>query len=165
MEWEDVRLLPAELLLAVSGIAGLMLAVGAAIEGSTLAPAFGVLALILLAAGGSLAPQRRWSLRLGSAMAGVAIPIWLATLFALDDPTDASSWLFCAGMMVMAGWTSRFLDDELQPPEWMRVHEACDEPPVHFEGGIEELADDSPFPVAPFPIEETPPTQRMPTGA
>jgi hypothetical protein len=143
MEWEDVRLLPAKTLLAVSGVAAMMLAVESAISGLPSAPVFAALALILLAAAGPLAPDRRWSFRLGSVAAWAAIPVWLASLIALDHPIDLSTGLFCVGMMVAAGWTSRFLGAELEPPEWMGGYEAADRASVSIEGWIEELTDDS----------------------
>jgi hypothetical protein len=147
MEWEDVRFLPAKTLLAVSGVAGLMLTVESAIKGLPSAPVYGALALLLLIAGGSLAPDRRWRVRLGSVVAWAAIPVWLASLVSLDHPIDFSTGLFCLGMMVAAGWTSNFLSAELGPPEWMRGYDPADEAPVSIEGWIEELADDSPLPL------------------
>jgi hypothetical protein len=159
MEWEDVRLLPAELLLTMSGVAAMMLAVGAAIEGHPLAPVLGALTLVLLVAGGSLAPQRRWSIRLGSVVAWAAIPVWLACFIALDRPNDASTGLFCLGMAIAAGWTSRFLHGELELPEWLREYEPS-EPPILVDGWIEELADD-----APLPVEDLPRLRLTPSGA
>lgn len=147
MEWENVRLLPAKTLLAVSGVAALMLAVESAIKGLPSAAVYGALALLLLIAGGSLIPDRRWSVRLGSVVAWAAIPVWLASLVALDHPIDFSTGLFCLGMMVAAGWTSGFLSRELEPPQWMGGYETTDKASISIEGWIEELADDSPLPL------------------
>jgi hypothetical protein len=160
MEWEDVRLLPAELLLTMSGIAALMLGFGAAIEGLPFAPLLGVLTLILLVAGASLAPQRRWSLRLGSVVAWAAIPVWFACFIALDRPNDASTGLFCLGMAVAAGWTSRFLRGELELPEWLREYEPSDQPRIPVAGWIVELADDEPL-----PLDDPPRLRLTPSGA
>jgi hypothetical protein len=146
MEWEDVRLLPAELMLSMSGMAAMMLALGATIEGLPFAAPFAILAFLLMLAGGTLAPQRRWSLRLGSIVGWAAIPVWLASFFALDRPDDASTALFCLGMAISAAWASRFLSAELQPPEWLREYEPSDErPQVQVDGWIEELRDDAPL--------------------
>ena len=156
MEWEDVRLLPAELLLTMSGLAALRLGLGAAIEGNPLAASFAALALVLLLAGGALMPQRRWSLRLGSVVAWAAIPVWLASFVALDRPNDASTALFCLGMAIGAGWSGRFLHGELEPPEWLREYEPSEDPPSP-DAWIEELADDSPLAIdQPGPLSLTP---------
>lgn len=146
MDWDDVRFLPAEFLLSMSGVTGLMLAVGAATEGQPHAPAFGALSLLLLLAAGSLGPERRWSIGMASIAAWGAVPIWLASFLALDDPTDPSTGILCLGMTILAGWTSHFLRIELQPPEWLRIDQARAEPPIRGDGWIEEL-DDAPFPV------------------
>lgn len=159
MEWEDVRLLPAELLLTMSGLAALMLAFGAAIEGNALALPFAALTLVLLVASGALMPQRRWSLRLGSVAAWAAIPVWIASFLALDRPNDASTGLFCLGMAIAAGWASRFLRGELEPPEWLREYEPS-EPPPSPEAWIEELNDD-----ALLPIDEPRRLRLTPSGA
>jgi hypothetical protein len=148
MEWEDVRLLPAELLLTMSGLAALMLTLGATIEGHPLAAPMAALALLLLLAGGSLAPGRRWSLRLASWVTWAAIPVWLASFFALDRPNDTSTGIFCLGMSIAAVWASRFLRGELEPPEWLREYEPTSPvAAVEVNGWIEELADDAPLPL------------------
>lgn len=146
MEWDEARLLPSALSLGVTGIAGLMLALAAALEANPLAPIVLVGALVLIAAGRLLEPGRRWSLALGSRAAVIGIFVWLAVAAATHDadrPVQAASSL---GLAACSLWVARFLNAELKPPPWASWYAVDGDaepetapPPAALVGWIEEL--------------------------
>lgn len=142
MDWDEARLLPAALTLGVSGIAGLMLALGAALAVNPLAPLVLVVALVLLAASRLIEPGRRWALALGSRAAVAGIVIWLGVAAATHDADRPVQAVFSLAFAGCSLWVARFLHAETLPPPWASWDwEAGSAPAPHDEryGWIEEL--------------------------
>jgi hypothetical protein len=144
VEWDEARLLPSALNLGVTGIAGLMLALAAAVEGNPFAPLVLIAGIVLLAASRLLEPGRRWSLVIGSRAAVIGIFLWLGVAAATHDANRPVQAAFSIALAASSLWVSRFLNAELEPPPWASWDAADSEPdpeppPARLVGWIEEL--------------------------
>lgn len=140
MDGGEARLLPAASVMVLSGQAAAMLALVGVASSDPLAPIAGVVAASLLLAGYGVSPSRRWSVRLGSIVAPLGVPVWLVVLLGMDRYDDPSITLLCAAMAGASWWAAIFLREVLRPPEWQRASgtERVDEP-ASMNGWIEEL--------------------------
>ncbi len=123
-----------------SGQAAAILALVGTATGDPLAPIGVTIAASLLLVGYTVSPNRRWSVRFGSIIAPLGLPVWVMVLLGMDRYDDPSITLLCVAMAGASWWAATFLRDELRPPEWLRaprVQRADDR--AAMSGWIEDL--------------------------